>query len=242
MDPERQRLLGMDVGPPTLALAPRGVPHVAGLCAPPGVPRWVTDGRKASGTALLPPVGDGRPPERRQTPGPRPQPRWMPRPQCLAAQVGPSSRRRRRVRGPHRVVVGPMARVQQGLGACGRQLHPAWVARRHRDLRPRGGGAAGADAGPRRRRLPASAGGVPGLSPGRAASRARALGTGGAGTTPRHRFGHAGAAVSTGQGRRSDRSRLDAARGAAVSGAAVAAASGGVRRREPERERRVAVR
>ena len=43
--------------------------------------RWVTDGLKDYGTALLTHFGDWMQPERRQDKGPRPKPRWMPLPQ-----------------------------------------------------------------------------------------------------------------------------------------------------------------
>src|SRR5215813_3167700 len=54
------------------------------------------------------------------------------------------------------------------------------------------------------------------------------LGFAAAGAHQRHRLGEDVAAVYTGDGGGADRSRLDAARGAVVSRAAVATASGGV--------------
>ncbi len=52
-------------------------------------------------------------PLRRQAPGPAPQPRWMPLPQLLYAQVVKTVRRRRLVGVRHRVVFGTLEAVQQ---------------------------------------------------------------------------------------------------------------------------------
>ena len=137
MDPESKLLLVMDVGTRTLAMAQRVVHHVAGMLAPACVPLCVTDGLKEYGTALLTHFGYWRQPERRQTKGPSPKPRWMPLPQFLYAQVVKSYRRRRLVGVQHRVVFGTMARVQQVLVACGRQINTAFVERLNLDIRQR---------------------------------------------------------------------------------------------------------
>lgn len=137
MDPESKLLLVMDVGTRTLAMAQRVVHHVAGILAPDCVPLCVTDGLKEYGTALLTHFGYWRQPERRQTKGPSPKPRWMPLPQFLYAQVVKSYRRRRLVGVQHRVVFGTMARVQQVLVACGRKINTAFVERLNLDIRQR---------------------------------------------------------------------------------------------------------
>jgi hypothetical protein len=88
-------------------------------------------------TAFLAHVGHWRPPERRQDKGPRPKPRWMPRPALRYAEVGKSSRRRRIVGVKHRVGCGTLEQVHQVLGACGRKSNTAFVERLPLDLRQR---------------------------------------------------------------------------------------------------------
>jgi len=80
-------------------------------------------------TAVLTHDGHWGPPDRRQARGPAPQPRGMPRPGVLSAQVVKSYPRRRLVRVRPRVVVGTLGAVQQGLAAHGWQSNTAVVER-----------------------------------------------------------------------------------------------------------------
>src|SRR5712691_4877726 len=80
MDPTSKLLLTMDLGARTLAMAQRVVHQVVQVLAPDCVPLFLTDGLKAYGTALLTHFGHWTPSARRQAPGPRPKPRWMPLP------------------------------------------------------------------------------------------------------------------------------------------------------------------
>ena len=79
--PERQWLVGIEVGARTVAMAPRVGQQVAQGLAPGWVPLFLPDGLKEDGTALLAHFGYWRQPERRRAQGPRPKPRWMPLPQ-----------------------------------------------------------------------------------------------------------------------------------------------------------------
>src|SRR4029450_13328360 len=87
LDPESKLLVATAIGPRTLAMAQRVVHQVVQMLAPGCVPLCLTDGLKEYGTALLTHFGPGSQPQRRQAKGPRPQPRWMPRPALLYAQV-----------------------------------------------------------------------------------------------------------------------------------------------------------
>ena len=137
MDPESKLLLVIAVGARTLAMAQRVVHQVVEVLAPGCVPLFLTDGLKDYGTALLTHCGDWMQPERRQAQGARPQPRWIPLPELLYAQVVKSYRRRRIVGVKHRVVFGTMERVKQVLSACGRQINTAFVERLNLDIRQR---------------------------------------------------------------------------------------------------------
>src|SRR5215831_19080972 len=137
MDPESKLLLAIDVGQRTLALAQRVVHHVAQVLAPDCAPLFLTDGLRAYMTALLTHYGHWVQPERKQTHGPTPKPRWRPLPQLLYAQVVKSYRRRRLVAVTHRVVFGTIERVKQVLAACGWQIQTAFVERLHLDMRQR---------------------------------------------------------------------------------------------------------
>jgi hypothetical protein len=99
VDPESKRLLALDVGECTLAMAQCVVHHVAQVVAPDCAPLFLTDGFRAYLTALLTHYGQWIQPPRRQSPGPAPKPRWMPLPQLLYAQVVKTMRRRRLVYG-----------------------------------------------------------------------------------------------------------------------------------------------
>jgi hypothetical protein len=119
MDPESKLLLAIDVGNRTLAMAQRFVHHVVQVLAPNCVPLFLTDGFREYLTALLTHYGHWVQLPRRQATGPAPQPRWMPLPQLLYAQVVKTMRRRRLVRVQPRVVFGTLEAVQQVLAACG---------------------------------------------------------------------------------------------------------------------------
>ena len=100
--PTSKLLVVGDGGSRPLAMAQRVGPQVAQGLGPGGVPRVLSDGCKEYGTARRAPVGAGRHPERRQAHGPRPKPRWMPRPELLSAPGVKASRRRRIGRVQHR--------------------------------------------------------------------------------------------------------------------------------------------
>jgi IS1 family transposase len=135
MDPESKLLLAIDVGHRTLAMAQRLGHHVAQVLAPDWAPLFLTDGFREYLTALLTHYGHWVQPERTQTYGPTPKPRWMPLPQLLYAQVVKTVRRRRLVDVQHRVVFGTLEAVQQVLAACGWQINTAFVERINLSLR-----------------------------------------------------------------------------------------------------------
>src|SRR5712691_6922493 len=87
----------------------------------------LTDGFREYRTALLTHYGQWVQPERRQATGPAPQPRWMPLPGLLYAQVIKTVRRRRLVRVSHRVIFGTLAALEQVLAAHGWHLNTAFV-------------------------------------------------------------------------------------------------------------------
>ena len=74
--------------------------QVTQVLAPGCVPLFLTDGFKEYRTAILAHFGYWIQPERRQAKGPLPQPRWMPLPELLYAQVVKAYRRRRLVGSP----------------------------------------------------------------------------------------------------------------------------------------------
>jgi IS1 family transposase len=129
MAPDRKRLLTIDVGARTLAMAQGVVHQVVHVLAPNCVPLFLTDGFKEYMTALLTHYGRWVQPLRRHAPGAAPQPRWMPLPQLLSAQVIKTVRRRRLVRVTHRVVFGTLEAVAQVLAVYGWQINTAFVER-----------------------------------------------------------------------------------------------------------------
>jgi IS1 family transposase len=137
MDPQSKLLLVIDVGTRTLEMAQRVVHQVVEVLAPNCIPLCLTDGLKDYGTAFLTHFGQWMQPTRRRDKGPLPQPRWMPVPQLLYAQVVKSYRRRRIVGVTYRVVFGTMERVQQILSVCGRKINTAFVERLNLDIRQR---------------------------------------------------------------------------------------------------------
>src|SRR5216683_6808937 len=129
MDPESKRLLAIEVGDRTLAMAQRLVHQVVKVLAPGCVPLFLTDGFKDYLTALLTHYGQWVQLPRRQDKGPAPKPRWMPQPQLLYAQVIKTTRRRRLVRVSHRVVFGTLEAVNHILAPLGWHINPAFVER-----------------------------------------------------------------------------------------------------------------
>jgi IS1 family transposase len=129
MDPESKLLLTIEVGDRTLAMAQRVVHHVAQVLAPDCAPLLLTDGFRESLTALLTHDGHWVQPPRRQATGPAPKPRWMPLPGLLYAQVIKTVRRRRLVRGRHRVVFGSLEAVNHLLAPLGWHINTAFVER-----------------------------------------------------------------------------------------------------------------
>src|SRR2546427_2683979 len=135
MDPTSTLLVVVDIGSRTLAMAQRVVHQVVQGLAPGCVPLCLTDGFKASTTALLTHCGPWVHPARRQTAGPMPTPRWRPLPQLLYAQVIKAYRRRRLVDVTHRVVFGTGRAIAQVLARCGWTINTAFVERLNLDLR-----------------------------------------------------------------------------------------------------------
>jgi IS1 family transposase len=137
MDPTSKLLVVIDVGSRTLAMAQRVVHQVTQVLAPGCIPLFLTDGLKDYGTALLTHFGFWRHPERRQDKGPRPKPRWMPRPELRDAQVVKSYRRRRIVSVTHRVVFGTRLAIEPILAKGGWTIQTAFVERLNLDIRQR---------------------------------------------------------------------------------------------------------
>ena len=135
MDPESKLLLGLDVGDRTLAMAQCFVHQVVQVLAPDCAPLFLTDGFRESMTAWLTHYGQWVQPERRQAHGPAPQPRWMPVPQLLYAQVVKTVRRRRLVRVHHRVVFGTLETVNAVLAPLGCQINTAFIERLNLTIR-----------------------------------------------------------------------------------------------------------
>ena len=127
MAPESKLLLTIEVGARTLAMAQGVVHQVVQVLAPDYVPLFLTDGFKEYRTALLAHYGCWVQPLRRHAQGAAPQPRWMPLPQLLYAQVIKTVRRRHLVAVSHRVVFGTLEAVQQVLATHGWQINTAFI-------------------------------------------------------------------------------------------------------------------
>jgi IS1 family transposase len=138
MDPESTLLLALDVGNRTRAMAQRVVHQVVQVLAPDCAPLFLTDGFREYMTALLTHYGHWVQPERRQVQGPAPKPRWRPQPQLLYAQVIKIVRRRRLVRGSHRVVFGTLEAVNDVLAPHGWPINTAFVERINLTIRQHG--------------------------------------------------------------------------------------------------------
>ena len=134
--PRVQAHPGRRRGDRTLALAQRLVHQVTRVLAPHCAPRLLTDGFRASLTALVTHDGRWLQLERRHDQGPQPKPRWMPVPGLLDAQVVKRSRRQRIVGVKHRVIFGPVATIESILAKRGWQINTAFAERLHLDFRP----------------------------------------------------------------------------------------------------------
>lgn len=135
MDPVCKLILAVDVGNRTLAMAQRLVHQVTRVLAPHCAPLFLTDGFGAYLTALVTHYGRWIQPERRQSKGPEPKPRWMPLPELLYAQVVKRYRRRRIVGVKHRVVFGLAATVGSILARRGWKINSAFIERLNLDFR-----------------------------------------------------------------------------------------------------------
>ena len=193
------------------------------------MPLFLSDGYPHYLTAIVTHFGHWGQPPWRQARGPAPKPRWMPLPALLYAQVVKTMRRRRLVEVKHRVVFGTKAAVDQVLAACGWQINTAFVERLNLSLRQRV-----AAMGRRSATLCKSEDGLgqqlalfqvyhnfvlPHTSLRRALAEP---------SPPMGVIRQGVAAVHAGDGGGVDRSCLDAARGVALSGAAVAPAADGL--------------
>jgi hypothetical protein len=136
-DPQSTRLVVVEVGSRPLALAQRVVPQVTEVVAPGCGPLVLTAGLKAYATALRTPFGQWRPPAQRQERGPRPKPRWIPRPARRDAPVVQSYRRWRLGGVTPRVVCGTRLAMEPMLTRWGWTITTAFVERLNLDIRPR---------------------------------------------------------------------------------------------------------
>jgi len=135
IDPVTKLLVALDAGDRSLAMAQRFIHHVAQVLAPDCAPLFLTDGFHEYATALLTHYGYWVQPERHQSRGPVPKPRWIPLPQLLYAQVIKTTRRRRLVRISRRVVFGTLEAVNQVLVPLGWQINTSLVERVNLSLR-----------------------------------------------------------------------------------------------------------
>ena len=135
MDPVCKLILAVDVGDRTLTMAQRLVHHVTQVLAPDCAPLFLTDGFGKYLKALVTHYGEWIHPERRQTQGPKPKPRWMPLPGLLYAQVVKSYRRRRIVGVKHRVIFGAAETVESILAKRGWKINTSFIERLNLDFR-----------------------------------------------------------------------------------------------------------
>jgi transposase-like protein/IS1 family transposase len=135
MDPVCKLILSVDVGDRTLAMAQRLVHQVTRVLAPPCVPQFLTDGFGEYLTALVTHYGQWIHPARRHDKGPQPQPRWMPLPGLLYAQVVKRYRRRRIVGVTHRVIFGAAQTIASILAKRGWKINTSFIERLNRDFR-----------------------------------------------------------------------------------------------------------
>jgi IS1 family transposase len=135
MDPVCKLILAVDVGDRILAMAQRLVHQVTQVLAPECAPLFLTDGFHEYLTALVTHYGEWIQPERRQAKGPKPKPRWMPRPQLLYAQVVKSYRRRRLTGVTHRVVFGARETIESILAKRGWTINTSLIERLNLEFR-----------------------------------------------------------------------------------------------------------
>ena len=135
MDPVRKLILAVDVRDRTLAMAQRLVHQVPQVLAPHCAPLFLTDGFREYLTALVTHYGRWMHPERRQSKGPQPKPRWMPLPGLLYAQVVKRYRRRRLAGVTHRVVFGAAQTIESILAKRGWKINSAFIERLNLDFR-----------------------------------------------------------------------------------------------------------
>jgi IS1 family transposase/transposase-like protein len=135
MDPVCKLILAVDVGERTLAMAQRLVHRVTQVLAPGCAPLFLTDGFREYLTALVTHYGRWLQPERGQAKGPQPQPRWMPQPGLLYAQVVKSYRRRRIVGIKHRVIFGAAETIESILAKRGWKINTSFIERLNLDFR-----------------------------------------------------------------------------------------------------------
>jgi hypothetical protein len=119
MDPVCKLILTVDVGERTLAMARRLVHQGTQVLASDCAPLFLTDGLRDDLTALVTHYGRWTQPVRCHDKGPQPQPRWMPLPQLLYAQVVKAYRRRRLVGVTHRVIFGAAQTIESILATRG---------------------------------------------------------------------------------------------------------------------------
>jgi IS1 family transposase len=137
MDPETKLLLSVQEGDRTLAMAQAMLHQIVQLLAPGCVPLFLSDGNPNYLPAMVAHFGHWVQPPRRQARGPAPNPRWMPLPGLLYAQVIKCMRRRRIVEVKRQVVIGTQAAVDQVLARCGWQISTAFIERLNLSLRQR---------------------------------------------------------------------------------------------------------
>src|SRR5215475_4392476 len=135
MDPVCKLILAVDVRDRTLAMAQRLVHQVTRVLAPHCAPLFLTDGFREYLTALVTHDGRWRQPERRPAKGPQPQPRWMPLPGLLYAQVVKRYRRRRIVGVKHRVLFGAHETIHPLLAKRGWKINTSFAERLNLDFR-----------------------------------------------------------------------------------------------------------
>jgi transposase-like protein/IS1 family transposase len=135
MDPVCKLILAVDVGDRTLAMAQRLAHQITQVLAPDCAPLFLSDGFREYLTAFVTHYGQWIQPERRQTNGPRPKPRWMPQPRLLYAQVVKCYRRRRIVGVKHRVVFGAAEVIESILAKCGWKINTSFVERLNLEFR-----------------------------------------------------------------------------------------------------------
>src|SRR5215510_10041200 len=137
IDPESKLLLNAQIGERSPAMAQAVLHQIAELLAPGWVPLFLSDGNPTYLPAIVRHFGYWVQPPRRQAKGPSPQPRWMPLPELLYAQVVKKMRRRRIVEVKRRVVIGTQAVVDQVLSAYGWLINTSFVERLNLSLRQR---------------------------------------------------------------------------------------------------------